>query len=494
MKLGQENKWVEYKAGRSEIPKDFWETYSAFANTDGGTVYLGIDEPKKHQYEIVGVKNPEKRVTDLWNGLCDPRKVSVNLLTDQDVEIINEQGKSIIKISIPEASYSQKPVYINGHKELTFKRFDDGDRKATEEQYKYMVVNSHDDLDNELLNGYDLDDINTKDVLLYKEILIQNTGDIKYSDMSIENFLINLGAMKRDRHEKDKVYKITVGGLLFFGKYNSIISRFPKFQLDYYRKMSSLDTNWKDRVSTGDKDTPEMNIFSFYMRVIDKLTDSISDKFELNEDLTRSSYHGDLSIAVKEALINSLMHAYYDSSEPIRIYNYDDYFEFYNPGDMKISKEEFIHGGTSKIRNGTISIIFRRAGFSERAGSGGPRIFDAVQKHKLKTPEIFLTDESTRVRIWRYNMLRLYSDLPENENTIIQYMIAHSYINKSIAIKKLKLTDYKFRTSIDNLIDQKIIEKVGHSRSTAYILVDSEESDIIRNKKMLKELEDKFNK
>lgn len=48
--IPRENNRIEYKTCANELPKTFWETYSAFANTYGGTIYLGISEQKKFKY------------------------------------------------------------------------------------------------------------------------------------------------------------------------------------------------------------------------------------------------------------------------------------------------------------------------------------------------------------------------------------------------------------------------------------------------------------
>lgn len=48
---------IELKKAKSQVPKSFWETYSAFANTDGGVVIFGIDEKSK---EVTGVTDAYK--------------------------------------------------------------------------------------------------------------------------------------------------------------------------------------------------------------------------------------------------------------------------------------------------------------------------------------------------------------------------------------------------------------------------------------------------
>ena len=56
---------LEFKAaqgrdGNGEVPANFWETYSAMANTNGGEVYLGIEEPSPGTFRVLGIKDPGK--------------------------------------------------------------------------------------------------------------------------------------------------------------------------------------------------------------------------------------------------------------------------------------------------------------------------------------------------------------------------------------------------------------------------------------------------
>ena len=81
---------LECKRCENKLPSSIWETYSAFANSYGGYILLGIEEhrtetePSK-RFTIQGVTNPDKLITDFWNLLNDPNKVNVNLHTASEV-------------------------------------------------------------------------------------------------------------------------------------------------------------------------------------------------------------------------------------------------------------------------------------------------------------------------------------------------------------------------------------------------------------------------
>lgn len=104
-----ECKLAQGQDGKGEVPKDFWPTYSAMANTHGGVILLGVRE-KDGVFSAAGIENVDKVRTDLFNTLNNPGKVSVNLLSDTDVTTQTVDGKAVMIVRIPPASRKQKPV------------------------------------------------------------------------------------------------------------------------------------------------------------------------------------------------------------------------------------------------------------------------------------------------------------------------------------------------------------------------------------------------
>ena len=481
MKLKIEGNDLEYKKAKNALPDSFWETYSAFANTNGGKIILGIDEKNEDPYQ--GVNDPQKIRDNLFALVANKQKVSCNLLTDNDIEYVSipDKERQLMVITIREASSDQKPVHLKNDFRESYKRIGEGDVKLDKEELKYLMASSHDDIDSELLTNYDENDLNIETIKEYKNLLVELSGNTKYINMPLRAFLTEIGVFKKDR--TDGIYKLTAGGLLFFGKYNSIISRYPKFQLDYFEKDNSLSTRWNDRVSTGDMMYPDLNMYDFFNLAYKKLTATTNDRFELNDESAhRLPFKKDLSESIREALVNCLMHAYYDFDSPIVITAYNDFYEFKNPGKMKISIPEFIHGGTSKTRNSTISSLFRRIGMSEKAGSGGPKIFDVSEKYKLKIPEVTTTFDSTIVTIWKVDLLSSYRNISKDEKTILKYIIENGNISKNDVIENNLMTEYKFRENLKTLQNKRYIEIVGKGRSTKYVLprTSSEQYHIIK--------------
>ena len=140
-KLGsyKENNQLEVKKAAGGLPNSIWETYSAFANTDGGTILLGVEEKSDKSLNIVGLISPEKIISDFWNSINNRNKVNINILTNSNVQILNADNKNVVAISIPRASRAERPVYIDNNLDSTFRRNGEGDYRCQKEEILSML-------------------------------------------------------------------------------------------------------------------------------------------------------------------------------------------------------------------------------------------------------------------------------------------------------------------------------------------------------------------
>ncbi len=135
---------IECKEAESNVPRSAYESYSAFANTKGGYIILGVKENKKktfpeERFMVQGIQNSKKQVEDFWNTI-NSSKVNRNILKDEDIFIVEEPGISLIVIKVPRADYKMRPIYVgeNPYKG-TFKRNNEGDYHATEHEIRGMI-------------------------------------------------------------------------------------------------------------------------------------------------------------------------------------------------------------------------------------------------------------------------------------------------------------------------------------------------------------------
>ena len=136
----KENNRIEAKKAIGGLPISLWETYSAFANTLGGIILLGVEEYKDKSLHPVDLPDPEWLISDFWEIINDKRKVSRNILTERDVRIVETEGKHIIVITVLRIKKGEEPIYLGGSIYTgTYKRSGDGDYKCSVEEVAEML-------------------------------------------------------------------------------------------------------------------------------------------------------------------------------------------------------------------------------------------------------------------------------------------------------------------------------------------------------------------
>ncbi|KJZ11904.1 hypothetical protein TW85_16105 [Marinomonas sp. S3726] len=107
-----ECKLAQGRDGKGQLPDDIWESYSAFANTDGGDILLGLKELDDETYQLAGIENTEKVIDELWQGLNNKTVTNMNLIPKNWIKVVTIMGKNMIHILVPKAPPEQKPIYI----------------------------------------------------------------------------------------------------------------------------------------------------------------------------------------------------------------------------------------------------------------------------------------------------------------------------------------------------------------------------------------------
>ncbi len=136
----RENNRIEAKRAVGGLPESIWETYSAFANTLGGVILLGVEERRDKTLHAVELPNPAGLIEEFRALLLDPRRVSSNILTHEDVTMEVVEGKHIIAIHVPRAPWYLRPVYIGGDPHTgSYFRDGEGDYHCTAEEVDMMM-------------------------------------------------------------------------------------------------------------------------------------------------------------------------------------------------------------------------------------------------------------------------------------------------------------------------------------------------------------------
>lgn len=414
-----EFKLAQGQDGKGKLPDDFWPTYSAMANTRGGYVVLGVRE-KKGQLTLAGIEAIEVVRKQLFDIAGNNGKVNINLLTDDNVQVVSIDGKSLLVIEIPAARRNQKPVYLkNQPMKETYTRLHEGDHRCSEEQVKRMMAEQvEDSRDDKILTGFDFTDIDMDSLKAYKNLFAVAKPQHPWLELDLFELFKKLGGWRKDRQAS--VEGITLAGVLMFGTWDAIQDAVPNYFVDYRERDEASVERWIDRVYP-DGSWSE-NVFDFYRRTYRKLVTDLKVPFELQDGirLDDSKAHE----AIREALVNTLVHADYTGRSSILIVKRPDLFGFRNPGLMRVPPEIAVKGGESDCRNRRMHQMFLMIGAGERAGSGIPKIYSGWEWAKWRTPKLYEKDEPSEQTLLELSTASL---IPEEVTQLLAVMFGNSF-------------------------------------------------------------------
>lgn len=482
----KENNRIEAKKAVGGLPRSIWETYSAFANTLGGVILLGVEEHPDKSLHPVELPDPERLVREFWNVVNNISKVSVNILSDKDVTIEKVGGKRIVAINVPRAQRSDKPVYIDGNPlSGTYRRNGEGDYRCTREEVQAMLrdaaIKSQDMI---VLDDMGLDVFDYDSVRRYRIRMKTCRPGHVWEELEDNEFLYKLGAVGRSGNE----LRPTAAGLLMFGYEYEIVKEFPAYFLDYQERLDP-STRWTDRIVSTSGDWSG-NVYDFYFRVYNKIAQDIKIPFRMEggDRIDDTPVHK----ALREALANCLINADYYGRQGLVIIRKPDEITFSNPGGFRIDVETAKSGGVSDPRNSTLIKMFNLIDVGERSGSGIPNIFSVWNKQGWSAPMITESFEPDRITLSLHigessnKKVAIKSSDKKvatksggktsktkssiQKQAITEYITDHTSAKTSEIAALLGVKDARARRLILEMIDEGIVVPEGENRNRTYKL------------------------
>lgn len=346
-----ETEIVEFK----EIPNNsFFEAISAFANTKGGVILIGVDK----NGNIKGVDPLPKFLEDLTNRIVN--KLSIY----PEIEVIEVNNKRVIIVKVPNSSY---PVSYDGR---YFERVGNTTREISQPKLKALLLKGQSW--DSLTDSFSIEEIDKGTVKTFVNLAVESkrlTG-LSLKD-SVDVILSKLGLMVDG--------KLTNGAILLFSKnpqkyFVNLCVRIGRFKTE----ATIIDDKW----AIG-------NLFKQFEETENILKQLISVKYEINDFYRKDIWDYPIS-ALREVVLNALIHRdYFNVANFILIKVYDDRIWFYNPGRLTegitIGELKEQHG--SFLRNPLIGKVFYLAGLIEQYGSGTVRIVEWMKGAGLPEPE-----------------------------------------------------------------------------------------------------------
>lgn len=481
-----ENINLECKKAESTVPNAVWETYSSFANTEGGIILFGVEENIKEtnfekRFTFVSINNPDQRIKDFWNTI-NSEKVSVNILVDSDVGTCVVNGATIIWIHVPQADYRQRPVYLNGNPlKGSFKRNHEGDYHCTAEEVKAMLRDASDSgNDGGLLNGFTMDDIDVNSLRSYRIEFEHRNPEHIWNGVDDLTFLKNMGGYAIDR-STGKGW-LTAAGLLMFGQGVAVRERFDNIRMDYLDESNLVPgSRWSDRLTYDGM--WENNLYNFLRQVTPKLVSGLKRPFKL-EGMVRID-DTPIHHAIREAIINMLIHSDYLITGVLKIVKTDTGFYFSNPGSLKLAIPAIYEGGHSVARNPRLQTMFRMIGYGDNIGSGFPTILSVWGNEKWRKPDLSQNEELHQVelRLWMISLMpqecseylqKLFGWVYEKLNKEEQLILGTAYLEKGVTNSRMQSIIERSSVEIGHilasLVEQKMLNATKKGRWTSYCL------------------------
>ena len=473
----RENNRIEAKKAMGGLPGSIWETYSAFANTLGGVILLGVEEWPDKTLHAVDLPDPDKLIKEFWDNVNNPNKTSVNLLSSKDVFVQEVDGNHIVVINVPRAERSYRPVYLDGNPLSTYRRNGEGDYKCTKEEYQAMVrdasVKTQDML---VLNEMDMSVFNKESVRSYRQRMRLSRPGHVWEALEDEDFLMKLGAVGIGSDGKKHP---TSAGLLMFGNEYDIVREYNAYFLDYQEQYDA-DTRWTDRIISSSGDWSG-NVYDFYFRVYNKLTQDIKVPFKMEGGarVDDTAVHQ----ALREALANCLVNADYYGRQGLVVIKKRDAITMSNPGNFRIEIDTAKSGGVSDPRNGTMLKMFNLIDIGERAGSGIPNIFRVWREQGWTAPVISENFDPDRIMLSLAfkksddKKATIKSDdkkatikTTRQKNEIITYLTDHVSAKNTDIAELLGVKSTRVKQLLKELLDEGVVVAEGNNKNRIYIL------------------------
>ena len=373
---------VEFKEAQREVPRNAYETVSAFANTEGGHLVFGVRKSGQ-DVEIVGVLDVDKVQSDFLTTLRQPEKLSVVVNVREELHKHNDAD--LIIFYVLEVSRSEKPVFLNGDIRRSFVRSGGSDVRCSDnERDRFLLDAAVERHDGQIVDFNANTAFDSESVQWYRAVYEGRPGNRSYASLSDVDFLNQMGLLV----ERDGQRRPSRAAILLFGTNATFRQLLPRPVADCQRFSLTRDRadtgeRWIDRLVLDENLVRAwQSLIDWYQRLADR--PFRVDPTSLQRDDAPPDYR-----AFRESMVNLLIHQdYSDHSRKPEIRHYTDQTVFWNPGDAFAVGVDLLEPGEKEVRNPRVVTTFRRMGLSENAGWGLRDVFRNWQQLGNVPPRI----------------------------------------------------------------------------------------------------------
>lgn len=358
----RESKTIEFKR---EYTENLKYEVTAFANTDGGTIYIGIEDDGT----VIGIENVDKTLLSITNMIRDSIHPDVTLFTD--VNTVDIEEKTVIRIDILRGT--ERPYYIKGkgiRPEGIYVRQGASSVPASHAAIVKMIKETSSD--------------NFEEAISIEQVLTFNKADEAFRNHSISF---------------DDNNKRTLGLIRHDGLYTNLallLSDQCPHSIKAARFQGTDKAIFTDRVEISGSVFQQMDEAYEYLQKNNR----VSSEFKGLERVDHLDYPEE---ALREALVNAVVHREYAIPGPVLISIFDDRIEITALGGLtkELSLDDIMLG-VSVLRNKKLGDIFYRLKLIEAYGTGIEKIMRSYDNCSEK-PKIDISDNAFKITLPNQN-------------------------------------------------------------------------------------------
>jgi len=413
---------------KEEVSKTFLKTVSAYANYNDGEIIFGLDDDGN----VVGVKEgPKEEALRIENMIND----SLSPVPYFEIIIKDVEEKTIIIVEVKKGK--DTPYYYKGK---AYKRGDTASIEVDRFELRRLAlegINMH--YEDRKASSVDLN-FSVLEAGLKKEAGIErlNLDILKTLNLYHKDGYYNTaGELIADENDRD----FSGVDIVRFGKdINKIL----------YRKTIS-------NVSLLTQFDRAVNIFEQYY-----IFEEIDGYNRIKKELIPKE-------AFRESLANAIVHRVWDTNSYIQIAMYEDKIEINSPGGLPagISKDEYLYGNISILRNPIIAGVFNRLNIIEKFGTGIARI-NKEYTQSISKPDFEVSENRIRIILPVTQIDPI--DLSEDENMIYELLKEEVELSRKEIDLKTGFNKAKTLRTLNSLVDKNIISKTGSGATLTYKL------------------------
>ena len=427
--MPKENETTEYK---SIITDEIKKSVIAFANSNGGTLYIGID----YDRSVVGFSDIDAGLLSINNMLRDGIKPDVTLFAQCQSEQID--GKDIIRITIQ--CGTERPYYLVGkgiRPEGVFVRHGAASVPATETSIRKMIRETDGD-------SYE-----------------------KHRSLNQDLFFTDAKTEFKKRNVQFGATQMATLGMVSYDKIYTNLALLISDQCVHTIKTAIFqDTTqqvFNDRQEFGGSLFKQINDVYNYLDLHNKTMSTFDRLLRID----RRDYP---EAALREALLNAIVHREYATGGSILIKLFSNRIEFISPGGLVGGIEiEDIMSGYSACRNTELAKIFYRLQLIEAYGTGIMKIFE-VYNTSLAQPKIEVTPNVFKMVLPNQNTVTYEDKTEEPEERILHYIRDNGSINRKQSESLLSLSQTGSGKILRNLVEHGLLVREGNSRNVRYFI------------------------